>query len=125
MTGVRKCMLCETDEGEPHPVTGRPIERLIVNNQCTAYICFDCVSRCVEIMATEAKPDAAIAARELALVKSEAKKAKAEGEPAIREVDEPVFHAEEGIIRSHRVARHRLSAKAMAHRKETTKPKNP
>src|SRR4051812_6130024 len=107
MIGIRRCSMCETDEGNAHPVTGRPIERLIVNNQCTSYICFDCVSRCVEILAADEEPHAAIANREQALVESKTKETEAASSASdattddltIRELHEPVFYAEEGIIR--------------------------
>jgi len=105
MSETRKCLMCETDEGKAHPITGRPIEGLVVNNHGTSHICFDCIARCVEIMATDATSEALATS-------------------AVREVHEPVFYAEEGIIRSHRAARHRLAAEAKAHQQNTTEAKD-
>ncbi|WP_421579891.1 hypothetical protein [Shinella sp. M31] len=114
MIGVRKCSMCEKTVGEQHPVTGRSVERLVVNNQLTSYVCYDCVARCVEIMATDAAPDEATSNREQALVDGKVNK----DELAIREMHEPVFYSEEGFIAPVRAARYRLAAEARAH-KET------
>jgi hypothetical protein len=115
MIGVRKCLMCETSEGEKHPVTGRTVDRLVVNNQISAYICYDCVARCVAIMAADEEPSADVAKREQQAVDDKSKELAGNARPLIKEVNQPVFQSEEGFIAAVRVARHRLSAAAQAH----------
>jgi hypothetical protein len=116
MIGVRKCFMCETSEGGTHPVTGRTVDRLVVNNQISAYICYDCVAQCVAIIAADEKPSEDVASRERDAVESKLKELAGNAKALeIKEIDEPVFHSEEGFIAAVRVARHRLSAEAKAH----------
>ncbi len=49
------CSHCHCPVGEKHTLTGQLIRELIVNHEKDAYICFDCVARCVSIMATGEK----------------------------------------------------------------------
>jgi hypothetical protein len=89
-----KCVMCETDEGKPHPVTGKAVEDFVVNNHGTSHICFDCLKKSAAIMAT----------RESALT----------DDLEIRGAHEPVFYSEEHILPTQRAARQRLAAEARA-----------
>jgi hypothetical protein len=93
-------MMCGTEEGKPHPVTGKPVEELVVNNRGTSYICADCLSQSAAIMA----------AKDTALT----------DDLEIRGVGEPVVHAEEHILPTQRAAKHRLAAEARARKGDAT-----
>lgn len=56
MSKVSRCFMCETDEGKPHPVSGKPLEKFVANNHGTSHICFECLTRCAAIMATDELP---------------------------------------------------------------------
>ncbi|ANL30944.1 hypothetical protein AMC90_PC00294 (plasmid) [Rhizobium phaseoli] len=53
MNEISRCVMCETDEGKPHPVSGKHLERFVANNNRTSHICFECLTRCAAIMAAE------------------------------------------------------------------------
>src|SRR5687767_9426043 len=96
MSAATKCFMCETEHGNPHPVTGKPVEDFVVNNKGTSYICFECLTRSAAIMAT----------KQTALT----------DEFEIRGVHEPVVHSEEHILPTHRAAKHRLAEEARKHK---------
>jgi hypothetical protein len=102
MSETIKCVMCETDDGKAHPVTGKPVEDFVINNRGTSYICFECLTRSAEIMT----------ARETALT----------DDLEIRGIHEPVVHSEEHILPTHRAAKHRLAAEAR--KKKTTETKD-
>lgn len=97
MTDTIKCMMCSTEEGQPHPSTSRPVEEFVVNNRGTSYICADCVTQSAAILAAK-KP--------------------APDDFEIRSIAEPTVHSEEHILPTQRAAKHRLAAEARAQKRK-------
>lgn len=93
MNDTVKCMMCSTNEGDPHPTTGRPVAEFVVNSRGTSYICADCVTESAAILATRVP---------------------ASDDFDIRAIAEPTVHAEEHILPTQRAAKHRLAAAARA-----------
>jgi hypothetical protein len=45
-----RCALCHCNRGDIHPKTGDRIENLIINEEKTTVVCFDCITLAAEIM---------------------------------------------------------------------------
>ena len=97
MADITKCMMCSTEEGQPHPSTGRPVEEFVVNNRGTSYICADCVTQSAAILAARTP---------------------ASDDFDINSIGEPTVHADEHILPTQRAAKHRLAAEARAQKKK-------
>jgi hypothetical protein len=103
MSESRKCFMCETEEGKPHPVTGKPIEDFVVNNRGTAQICSECLTRSAAIMAADKQ---------------------ASTDFATQGVAEPLVYSEEHILATQRIAKNRLAEEARAHQQKAKDTKD-
>lgn len=89
MSDTQKCFMCDTNEGNTHPISGKAIEKFVANNKNTAYICFECLTRCAAIMTSGEKFGSTV--KPMSSIGSVA------DELSIRGAHEPLVYAEEHI----------------------------